>query len=169
MKILAFDPGYARLGWAYLEIETKHSVGAHILKDYGLIETGSKEEMPQRLAYIFEASQALIQKTTPDFLAMEKLYFMKNKKTAVGVFQVQGLLLSLAGLSSLCLYELEPKIIKKTLTGNGNASKEEVLATINKVLNIIGTFKTDDVGDAVACALAAYFHVRSKNLINEMK
>ena len=163
MIILAYDPGYARLGWGLIKI---NKLNKFEILDYGLITTQSTENMTLRLAKIYEKINSQFLKLKPDIIAMEKLYFVKNQKTAVGVFQVQGIILSLAGFYDKKFYEMDPKLIKKTITGNGNASKKDLIITIERLLNLSKSFETDDVADALAIAVATFFQIQSLSIFN---
>ena len=160
MQILAFDPGYARLGWGALSV----SEGSEQLKllDYGLIETSEAEERSLRMYTLQQELRRLVQRIKPACIAMERLYFKKNQKTASGVYQAQGLILAAAGEINGPVLELEPRKIKLALTGSGNASKRQLMEITCRILGQTKAIRPDDAADALACAVAAYFRFRSE-------
>lgn len=167
MKILAFDPGYARLGWGAISA-SKNSSRLQLL-DYGLLESSAKKEKSLRMRELYVSLQELIQKIKADCISMEGLYFSKNQKTAAGVYQAQGLILAAAGEAKRSVWELEPRKIKRALTGSGNASKEQLMRVACRILGQTKMIWPDDAADALACAIAAYFQFRSKELSNTAK
>ena len=153
LSFLGFDPGYGRLGWGVIQNESKRSKFS--LVDYGVIETSSEVEMARRIYTIHQESYRLIQRFSPHKLAMERLYFSKNQKTAVGVYQAQGVILSAAAAHAYEVREIDPKVIKRIVTGSGNASKIQVHQILLQILSHTSDIRPDDAADAVAVALAA--------------
>ena len=162
MRILAFDPGYARLGWGAISASERSSQLK--LLEYGVIETPAKQEITLRMHELHIGLRKLIQKIKPDCIGMERLYFSKNQKSAAGVYQAQGLILAAAGESKSSVWELEPRRIKYALSGSGKASKEQLMQIICRILGQTKAIWPDDAADALACAIAAYFQFRSAKL-----
>ena len=162
MRILAFDPGYGRLGWGAIE-------NLEFL-DCGLIETELKKSMSSRLAELQEKIQKCIYKIQPKMIVMERLYFHKNKKTIAGVYQAQGIILASAGSLNYEVKEINPSSIKRIITGSGKANKEDIVKMLHHIVKQKIQFKQDDTSDALACAIAGHFLIHSEQkLKNNLK
>ncbi|OGK44215.1 crossover junction endodeoxyribonuclease RuvC [Candidatus Roizmanbacteria bacterium RIFCSPLOWO2_01_FULL_38_11] len=149
MRILAFDSGIERTGYAFFSIDERK----YYLENYGCIITKKTDTLQVRIQSLYEDVKQLINKTPVDYFVFEQLFFNINKKTAISVAQAQGALLSLAGKHSLNVYFISPPQIKQTVTGNGNADKKSVQKMVMMLLNIKEAPKLDDTADAIACGL----------------
>lgn len=150
MIILGIDPGVARLGYGIIE-ETKQNVRAIA---YGCFETPAKMPHAERLAHIHKELTRLIKKYQPDKIAVEKLFFSKNVKTALSVGEARGVILMTAATAGTPLVEISPKEVKQTLTGYGQADKPQMQRMIQLLLKLKNIPKPDDAADALAIALA---------------
>lgn len=157
--ILAIDPGYDRCGIAIIEGGTKSAVLYS-----ACIETSKKDTHEQRLADVYSTLESVVAKWHPDTLALETLFFSVNKKTALKVAEARGVVLLLAGTHRLPLVELSPQAVKLSMTGIGNATKEQVQKMVGLVLKQDISKKLDDEVDAIAIGLAALQHYRVDNL-----
>ena len=92
MRVLAIDPGFGRCGVAVLE-KINHK---ETLLHSGCVETFSKTPFPERLHEVVSACEKLMKKYKPDAVALEKLYFSTNQKTAMQVAEVRGALIGMA-------------------------------------------------------------------------
>lgn len=149
MKILGIDPGFGRMGWAMAE-KTGKKVKL-IAADCIQTKTGQKHEL--RLLQLGQALETLIKKHKPAALAIEKLYFAKNQKTALAVAEARGVVLYLAGFYQLEVLEFSPLEIKMGLTGYGRADKNQIKKMLKLILKINDLPKLDDTIDAIAIAL----------------
>ncbi len=145
--ILGVDPGIANTGYACLLC---------IEDTFRLLDAGvfiTKKGPPEyRIKKIYEFFQQLIFTYHPDWMAMERLFFSKNVKTALAVEEVRGSLMLLSAQQDLQFIQYTPLQIKKTLTHYGQASKMEVKLVSESLLNM--TLPTsDDACDAVAVSL----------------
>ncbi|MCX7996815.1 MAG: crossover junction endodeoxyribonuclease RuvC [Patescibacteria group bacterium] len=150
MKILAFDPGYEKLGYALF---VKKSNPEYITS--GLIKTIRTKTEGERLLDIYIAVTQIILREQPDQVAIEKLFFSKNVRTALGVSQVIGIILLLAAQNNLKVLELTPKQIKETITGYGAADKKALQKMLWLQIGRQIVVADDDESDAIACGLAA--------------
>lgn len=150
MRILAIDPGYDRLGIAI--IEGNPSRPTLIWSDCVLPFRGSRED---RLASVWSATAAAIEKYAPDVLAIETLFFGINKKTVIGVAEARGAILSAAGLASLPIIECSPQQVKRAVTGHGGADKISVARMIPLLLTLPKKKRLDDELDAIAIGITA--------------
>lgn len=148
MITLGIDPGFARCGYAFIELENS----IYKIIDSGLIETFQKTEYNQRLKKIYEELNNLIAKFKPDNAAIEELFFSKNTKTALKVAEARGIIILALTVNNIDFKEYKPKEVKSQITGNGNANKDAIIRMVNLFTN--SKIKQDDTADAVAIALA---------------
>src|ERR1041385_2240696 len=111
MKVLAIDPGYGRCGVAVL---MKEKGKEHVLFS-DCIETSPKDAFPERLAAVVAACENVVVKERPEALAIEKLYFATNQKTAMQVAEVRGAIIALAARYELPVSEYTPMQVKAAL------------------------------------------------------
>jgi crossover junction endodeoxyribonuclease RuvC len=158
MIILSVDSGLERTGYAVFE----HSGREPIYKTSGLIQTSRKKTTAERLLEIYNLIKHLIKFYKPDVIAMEQLFFFKNKKTVISVAQAQGTIQLLAAENKIPLEYLTPLQIKQIVTGYGQSDKlsikKMVHITIPKLKEIA---MIDDELDAIACGLA-YCYLNKK-------
>lgn len=147
MKVLAIDPGYGRCGVAVLE-------RAHGEKEVVLhsdcIETSAKSTFPERLAKVVAECKNLIEKYSPDALAIEKLYFSTNQKTAMQVAEVRGAIIGTAAELGIPVSEYTPGEIKSAAGGSGSADKRQIITMLHMLVKIEKKIKHDDEYDAIA-------------------
>ncbi len=106
-----------------------------------------------RLAKIYEKVSQLIEEFTPDEVAIESPFFGKNVQTALKLGRAQGVSMAAAIARQIPIVEYSPKTVKQSVTGNGNASKEQVAAMVIRLLNISQENYLLDATDALAIAL----------------
>lgn len=154
MKILGIDPGTATTGYGILNWDGN---GAFSLHKFGWIETDKNYEPSIRLNSIYRQMISLLAEFKPDTMIMEKVFFFSNAKTVIRVSQAQGVILLAAQHCNIPVHELSPAQIKKVVTGNGRAKKDEMKKAVRKILGIkIPIHKKthfDDVADALAVAI----------------
>ncbi len=145
--ILGIDPGIARLGYACLLEEN----GKLSMLDAGVFIT-TPQPIEYRLKLIYEQMEALAQRFTFTSLALEKVFFSKNAKTALTIEAVRGVLMLFGAMHQINVHQYTPLEIKKTLTMYGQASKLEVQMVAEGILGH-SLPASDDACDAVAVAL----------------
>jgi crossover junction endodeoxyribonuclease RuvC len=121
------------------------------------LTTRSKESFPDRLRYLHESLNRVIEETRPDVLAMEKQIYCQNIKTALVLGQTGGMAALSAGVAGIAFLEFTPLEIKKAVTGNGRAQKDQVLRMVQTLLNLEEAPSTEHIADALACALCYIF------------
>jgi crossover junction endodeoxyribonuclease RuvC len=162
LTILGIDPGTATTGYGVI----KFSRGNCELLDFGLIETDKNGGPAKRLELIHKQMMKLFKKFNPDIMAIERLFFATNAKTAMRVGQAHGVMLFSASLAKTKVVEYAPGTIKKTVTGNGRADKKTVQKSIRKVLGASVRSKPgrkthfDNAADALAVALCHAYHIK---------
>lgn len=149
ITILGIDPGLADTGYGVIE-KTKSKL---TVIDFGCIKTKAGTPEEQRLLEIHESLQQIIKKYKPDILAVERLFFAKNVKTAMSVSQARGVIILAAGENKLELIEYTPLQVKQALTGYGRASKDQIKEMVKIILNLARPPKSDDAADALAIAI----------------
>lgn len=151
MRILAIDPGYGRCGVAILERTPGEKES---LVYSACIETAAKTDFAERLRIIADECTRLLDKFTPGAVAMEKLYFSTNQKTAMRVAEVRGALLAAAASKGIPVFEYTPGEIKSAVAGSGSADKKQVAAMLHALIRIDKKIRYDDEYDAIAVGVA---------------
>lgn len=148
MIILGIDPGTASTGYGVVK-------KTRVLKclDYNVIRTKPSSNPGERLRQINNKLAKVIKEHRPDVLAIEKVYFFKNLKTAMPVSEAKGAILLTAAKKRLPVWEFTPLQVKLAVTGDGRADKKEVQKQIKKLLKLKETPKPDDAADALAVAM----------------
>jgi crossover junction endodeoxyribonuclease RuvC len=157
-RILGIDPGFATLGFGAIDCPAAPHQGAPLnVLDYGVIRTPAGTDTGQRLITLYEDLHTLLKEWQPDLVAIEKLFFYKMGNT-IPVAQARGVVLLALGQHQLPIIEFTPAQIKQSLTGYGNAVKQDVQAAVARELNLSAIPKPDDAADGLAVALTAWFH-----------
>lgn len=160
MRILGIDPGLGTTGYGIIEAEA----GKFKLLEAGIIKSSPRQELAQRLAYLYNALCQLIREYYPSDLILEKLYsHYKHQMTAVAMAHARGVIALCAGeFPHLGLVNYSAKRVKKALTGNGNASKLQVKRMVQSMLDLDKEPEPADVSDALALSLAHAYIINSK-------
>jgi crossover junction endodeoxyribonuclease RuvC len=148
-RVLGIDPGYERLGVAIID----KSSGQEVVLESACFKTSAKLPFPERLRTLGENLEQLIVKWQPAVLALEKLFFTSNQKTAIQVAEVRGMIIYLAASHGLKLVEYTPLEIKMCLTGYGRADKKQLTDMVGRLVKLPPRFRHDDEFDAVAVGL----------------
>lgn len=156
MRVLAIDPGYGRCGVAVIE----HVNGRETLIHSDCIETSSKDQFADRLAAVADTCVRLIHEYKPDALALEKLFFQKNQKTAMRVAEVRGALIETAARHEVPVFEYGPGQVKSAVGGSGRADKTAVATMVRALLKLSKPVKYDDEYDAMAIGLTHLAYTR---------
>ena len=149
MIILGIDPGYAIIGWGVIRYER----GKFIPVDFGAITTPAGMPFARRLEIIYDELTALLARHTPDAVAVEKLYFQNNQKTAIDVAQARGVTLLALKKSGVPVFEYTPLQVKSAVCGFGRAQKPQVMEMTRRLLNLKDVPHPDDTADALAIAI----------------
>ncbi len=149
MQILGIDPGYAIVGWGVVRYER----GRFTPVDFGAITTPAGMDFSRRLEVIFDEMALLLARYAPDALAVEKLYFKNNQKTAIDVAEARGVILLAAKKAGTPLFEYTPLQVKSAVTGYGKAEKPQVMEMTRRLLRLAEVPKPDDTADALALTI----------------
>ena len=155
MKILGIDPGSRNLGYCVLESNgVKNS-----LVEAGLIKI-KQNELQEQIIDMVEGIELVLKAHKIEQVAIEDIFFAFNPKTVIKLAQFRGAL-SLKILQEVgYFYEYTPLQVKKALTGNGKATKEQVAFMVKRLLNIKKEIKPLDITDAMAVAITHAQRVR---------
>ena len=148
-RILGIDPGYAIVGCGVIEYDGRNFTTL----DYGPITTPAGMPFADRLAVIYEGIEELLNLYHPDAMAVEKLYFNTNQKTAIDVAQARGVILLAARQNQVPFFEYTPLQVKQSVVGYGRAVKQQIIEMTTRLLNLKQPPKPDDVADALAIAI----------------
>jgi len=150
MRILGIDPGLQVCGYACLE----RAGDKDTLIEAGVFKTDSNLSIESRLAQIAEDTKSLLKKFSPELVAAEKLYsHYTHPKTAILMGHARGVILQKCAEAAIGVRSFSATRIKKSITGNGRASKEQVQRTVQTILSLPELPEPDDVADAIAAAL----------------
>ncbi len=160
MRIVGIDPGLQVCGYACLEIggkeksPTLHSYGDGALIEAGVCRTSSQLPLEAKLNQIAEDIKSLLKKFSPDIVAVEELYsHYAHPKTAILMGHARGVILQSCAEAAIELKSFSATRIKKSITGNGRASKPQMQRTIQSLLSLPALPEPDDVADAIAVSL----------------
>lgn len=151
--ILGLDPGTSVTGYGVILIRS-----AKIdLLQYGVIQLDKYESHELRLKKIFERVLALVDEFTPDEVALEAPFYGKNVQSMLKLGRAQGVAMSAALYREVPIVEYAPKKVKQSVTGNGNASKEQVARMLMTIFKLKEIPKLLDATDALAVALCHHY------------
>ena len=150
--ICGIDPGFARLGYCFI----KCGKGPEVL-EASCLETFPGSEHTERLEEIMKKLTERLKLYKPQHIAVERVFFAKNQKTAMQVAEVRGAILFLASSLGIIIKEYSPSEIKLAVTGSGAADKKAVRKIVGLALKQKEVSKLDDVTDALAAALCAIY------------
>ncbi len=147
-RILGIDPGTNFMGYGVIDVEGEK----YKLVSLGYVDLHKKEGHYNKLLHIHERVIGIIKSFTPDELAIEAPFFGENVQSMLKLGRAQGAAIVAAMMSGLIVYEYSPRKIKLAITGNGNASKEQVAYMLKSIFNIEVLPKKLDATDGLAVA-----------------
>lgn len=151
--ILGIDPGTNITGYGLITASGNNMQ----LIALGVIQLEKIDGHALKLKMIFEKTLSLIDQYHPDELAIEAPFFGKNIQSMLKLGRAQGVAMAAALYRSIPIFEYSPKKIKQSITGNGNASKEQVAAMLQTILKYKETSEYLDATDGLAAALCHHF------------
>jgi len=151
--ILGIDPGTNVMGYGLI-----HCKGQKIsLVQFGVIHLSKYKNHEIKLKKIYDRISELISEYLPDEVALEAPFYGKNVQSMLKLGRAQGVAMAAALNKDIPINEYAPKRVKQSVTGNGNASKEQVSAMIQNLLKFEDTPKMMDATDALAVALCHHY------------
>ncbi|MBV6479447.1 MAG: Crossover junction endodeoxyribonuclease RuvC [Ignavibacteria bacterium] len=157
MKIIGIDPGTTTTGIGIIEF----LYGNCSLIFYDALHLNSRDSLHSRLKKIYDECMNCIKKYKPDEFAIETAFYGKNIQSTLKLGQARGVAIIAALNSNLNIAEYSPREIKKSVTGRGAASKEQVQYMVKSILSVKRTKITTDSSDAIAVALCHYYSLQN--------
>ncbi len=151
--ILGIDPGTTVMGFGVLMCEGRNAR----LITAGAIKFPVADDHALKLRAIFKHVSQIIEEHKPDELAIEAQFFGKNVQSMLKLGRAQGVAIAAALHRELAVVEYAPKRVKQSITGNGNASKEQVAAMLLSILGLRTLPSSTDATDAIAVAICHHF------------
>ncbi|MEO6537602.1 MAG: crossover junction endodeoxyribonuclease RuvC [Ferruginibacter sp.] len=155
--ILGIDPGTTVMGYGIISISGKNME----LVDMGILKLNSHDDAYKRLQKIHSKVLEIIITFKPTSFAIEAPFFGKNVQSMLKLGRAQGVAIAAAIQAGLMVNEYSPKKIKQSITGNGNANKEQVMKMLQQLLNFKEDPKHFDASDALAVAVCHHFQENS--------
>jgi len=150
MRILGIDPGLQVCGYACIESKS----GETTLIEGGVLRTTGQSAIESRLNQIAEDIDSLIGRFKPEVVAVEQLYsHYAHPRTAILMGHARGVILQRCAAAGIEVKSFGATRIKKCITGNGHASKEQMQKTIQTILALRELPKPPDVADAISAAI----------------
>jgi crossover junction endodeoxyribonuclease RuvC len=158
MRILGIDPGIERVGIAVID-----KVGGKEIYVYSeCFKTSAKLSHAERLALIGTEIARVVKEHQPTGMAIEKLFFETNTKTAMSVAEARGMMLYVCSLANLAIFEYTPLQIKVAVTGYGKSDKTGVMHMVPMLVKLPNRKMIDDEVDAIAIALTCFAYEKFK-------
>lgn len=155
--ILGIDPGTLIMGYGIIEVNGQQVT----MKEMQVLKLSGKKDNHQRLQLIHQKIESLIKKYKPHEFAIEAPFFGKNVQSMLKLGRAQGVAIAAAMSAGLTVTEYSPKKIKQSITGNGNADKEQVWKMLCHLLSLKEEPEYFDASDALAVAMCHYFQMNS--------
>lgn len=149
VRIIGIDPGYAIVGWGILDYDGYRFDTV----EYGAILTDAKTAFDRRLEMIWDELSAVLERHRPSSMAVERLFFTTNQKTAIDVAQARGIIMLCAVKHGIETFEYTPLQVKQSVVGYGKAEKNQVMQMVKTMLKLEKVPKPDDTADALAIAI----------------
>jgi crossover junction endodeoxyribonuclease RuvC len=157
MRILGVDPGTIVTGFGIIDFNKYELM--HVSS--GVIRIPAIDEIPPRLLVIYNEVSRIIKLYKPDQFALETAFYGKNVQSALKIGYARGVSLLAAAHNNLVIKEYSPREVKKSVVGNGAASKEQVRYMIGKLLALRNAKMKFDESDALAVSICHAFRTSS--------
>ncbi|MHC1579962.1 MAG: crossover junction endodeoxyribonuclease RuvC [Candidatus Alkanophagales archaeon] len=153
MRVIGIDPGTATTGWGVVSLKGRRRKHRLRCVACGAVRTSPSLATAERLKKIYDELSLIIEETKPQEMALEKLFFNVNVKTAVSVTRAAAACMLAAAAHGVPVFEYNPSHVKRTLVHYGRATKTEVASRVRELLRLEDAPKPDDVTDALAVAI----------------
>jgi len=151
--ILGIDPGTIVLGYGLISVDNKNIN----LVGMGVVSLQKFGDMHKRLSRIFSHLDGIVNEFKPDEVAIEAQFFGKDVQAMLKLGRAQGVAITPAVLRDIPVFEYAPRKIKVSITGNGDASKEQVAMMLGKILKLDLSKQPPDATDGLAAALCHHY------------
>jgi crossover junction endodeoxyribonuclease RuvC len=159
--VLGIDPGLSRCGYGAV----RPGGGELTAVSYGVLETPTSDALPERLAALEAELTRLVAEIAPSAMAVERVLFQANVRTAISVGQVSGLALAVASRAGVPVTHYSPNEVKLAVTGYGAADKAQVQEMVQRLLGL-DSIPKPDAADALALALCHGSSARTRRVAN---
>lgn len=149
MFVLGVDPGLSRCGYGAV----RRLAGRWEVVTGGVVGTDPGTPLPQRLAALHHELQALVSEVRPDVVAVERVFFQTNVRTAMATGQASGLALLVAAQAGVPVAQYTPNEVKMAVCGHGGADKRQVQQMVARILGLATVPRPPDLADALALAI----------------
>lgn len=149
VKIIGLDPGISKTGWAVISLSEKNNIE---FLGGDTISTDSKMDVGQRLHIIFKQLQEIISLHSPNEAAVEKIFVNKNPRSSLTLGYARGVAILALQMTKLSINEYDANYIKKSITGNGHADKDQVIFMVKQIIRNVDV-KCHHTADATATAI----------------
>ena len=161
MFVLGIDPGLTRCGFGVIEgsLEGPERFVAHAA---GVLASSKNDAVEDRLASLVHDLRALYADVRPDAVVVERIFFQRNARTAIGVAQASGIAIGLAGELALPVRQFTAQEVKLAVTGYGAADKQQVQSMVATHCGLLEPPSPPDVADALALAITYFMTTRTE-------
>ena len=150
MRVMGVDPGLTRCGVGIVEGRP----GARPeLVDVVVLRTGAEEPLAERLAALDSALAELLDRYSPERIAVERVFSQHNVRTVMGTAQAGAIAILAAGRRGIPVSLRTPSEVKAAVTGSGRADKAQVTAMVMRLLGLVEMLRPPDAADALALAI----------------
>ncbi len=163
MFVLGIDPGVSRCGYGCVEAAGRGRGGRAVAA--GVLRTPPNDPLPRRLAALDREIRALVAELRPDAVAVERVFFQVNARTAMAVGQASGLVLAAAAQAGCEVVQYTPNEVKQAVAGYGAAPKEQVYRMVQTLLDLPQLRPQPDAADALALALTHLAMARFRSAV----
>jgi crossover junction endodeoxyribonuclease RuvC len=139
--------------------------GSSTLIECGVFRTSPRDPLASRLVEIFDGVTELIARHKPDALSVESIFYARNVRTTVTLGHARGVLLLAGARAGVTIHEYSPAEIKKSITGTGGATKEQVQFMVKTLLRLKTVPSPNDAADGVAAALTCLLTARTSAML----
>lgn len=160
MFVVGIDPGLTRCGFGAVRSDLDQPE-AFVAETAGVLETPATDAVELRLATLHHDVVELFNELRPDVVVVEKVFFQKNAKTAIGVAQAAGVAIAIAGTRGIPVVQYTAQEVKMAVTGYGAASKKQVQAMVAQLCGLDVIPEPADAADALGLALTHLMNVRT--------
>lgn len=157
--VLGIDPGLSRCGYGAV----RPGGGELTAVAYGVLQTPTSDDLPDRLAMLEAELTRIVAEVAPSAMAVERVLFQANVRTAISVGQASGLALAVAARAGVPVTHYSPNEVKLAVTGFGAADKAQVQVMVQQLLGL-DTTPPPDAADALALALCHGSSARTKSV-----
>ena len=159
MKILGIDPGLQKTGWGVIEAVDNR---LHFIA-CGLIKTDADLSLAERLKQIDEGMQTVMTTHAPEEAAIEETFMNNNAASAIKLGCARGVAMVVPARAGVAVYEYGANLIKKSVVGNGHATKDQMEMMVRTLIPAVGRGLGADEADAIAIAICHAHHAGMRN------